>query len=64
MINPGQLTSIALDIKDKDPRLFHQLLGLSQRIEQNEFAAACLRSEAAILAKKAREVREGGPGRD
>lgn len=62
MINPRQLTSIALDIKEKDPALFDQLLGLSQRMEQNEFVAACLRSEAVILEKKAREVREGGAG--
>ena len=58
MINPGQLTSIALDIEQTDPQLFAQLIGLKERIEQNEFVAACLRSEAVILERKAREVRE------
>lgn len=64
MINTKQITAIASDIKDKDPGLFEELLGLSRQIEKTEFKAACLRSEAVILVKRAREVREGGAGRD
>lgn len=64
MIDPRQIDAIASDIREKDQALFDELLGLSRQIEKAEFQAACLRSEAAILVKRAREVREGGAGRD
>lgn len=64
MIDARQIDAIASDIREKDPALFDELLGLSRQIQKTEFQAACLRSEAAILVKRAREVREGGAGRD